>query len=628
MTPVAREALAATPGTASSGPANDDVPATPPADLWSQLAGARSSTQLCAAWLALLCEWLAGARYGLVLLRETGDSDRFAPAAVWPDARRDVSFLSEVAQTALTEGRGVTRQAEGSVQCAYPLAVGDTSFGVVVIQLTARGDAAVTQAMRLLHWGAGWLAALPDQRELAERGHRLERLALVQDLLLGALAEPRADDVARWVVNRLAQALPCRTAMLALVRPGSRGSLRVAMVSGSAGFDRTANLLARGRDAMRAALASERPLQSAADAPAPAQTDPAVQEYCHEAGSRAALALPLLTPTGPVGALLLDFDRGIDPELAQFASAIAAALATCLGVQLAAQRSLGAHLLDTTVAASRTLVGPRHPGLKLVGGAALLALAGAAVLPIDDRVSAPATVEGRVQRSAVAPFDGYVVEAPLRPGDTVRRGDMLARMDDRDLRLEEARSRAATEVAERKLREALARGEAVAVRVAEAERDEAAAALDLARDRLARTVVAAPLDGLIVKGDLSQQIGAPVEQGKVLFEVAPATGWRVVLRVDERDVVRLAQGMAGEVVFTGLPGEHFALHVSKVSPVAQAEEGRNAFRVEADLPQRAAGVLPGMEGVGRIATGRSSLLWVGLRRIVDSVRFGAWTLGL
>ena len=41
---------------------------------------------------------------------------------------------------------------------------------------------------------------------------------------------------------------------------------------------------------------------------------------------------------------------------------------------------------------------------------------------IDYRVSAPARVEGRVQRVVVAPFDGYVETASVRAGDRVQRG--------------------------------------------------------------------------------------------------------------------------------------------------------------------------------------------------------------
>ncbi|UCG98551.1 MAG: biotin/lipoyl-binding protein, partial [Burkholderiales bacterium] len=54
----------------------------------------------------------------------------------------------------------------------------------------------------------------------------------------------------------------------------------------------------------------------------------------------------------------------------------------------------------------------------------------------DYRVTADTVLEPEVLRAAVAPFDGYILQAPVRPGDLVRKGDLLGSLDDRDLRLE------------------------------------------------------------------------------------------------------------------------------------------------------------------------------------------------
>jgi len=43
------------------------------------------------------------------------------------------------------------------------------------------------------------------------------------------------------------------------------------------------------------------------------------------------------------------------------------------------------------------------------------------------------------------------------------------------------------------------------------------AGLGLVSDKLARTVLVAPYDGVVISGDLSQLLGTPVEQGKVFL---------------------------------------------------------------------------------------------------------------
>ena len=52
--------------------------------------------------------------------------------------------------------------------------------------------------------------------------------------------------------------------------------------------------------------------------------------------------------------------------------------------------------------------------------------------------------------------------------------------------------------------------------------------------KIARSRLAAPFDGIVISGDLSQQIGAPVETGKKLFEIAPLQSYRIILQVDEQ----------------------------------------------------------------------------------------------
>jgi len=598
------------------------------ADFWSLLVSARTSEQLCRAWLGILCQWIPGTQGGVLLLHDQGE--RYAPAAVWPDPERDMSFLGEAAQQALAERRGVVRNEPGGlVQCAYPLLAADQAYGVVVLQVAARGPAPLREALRLLHWGAGWLVGLFDKKELLEREQRLTRLALLQDLLLGMLAEPGRDEAARWAVNRIAQGLPCRQVLLARADDAGEAVTLLA-VSGTASFEPRANLLAAAREALLDAVLTGADQHPAPDRPegAPQLAASALADYVQEAQAGAALALPLEHRGRQVGALLLDFADPPAPETVAFAQTLALALAPALALHGTASRSLWQHARESARSGLQAVAGPRRPGLKLAGVLAGVALLAALVWPVGYRVGAPATVEGRVQRAAVAPFDGFIQESAVRAGDRVQAGDLLARLDDRDLKLEEAKWLAQSEVAERKVREALARGAAVAVQLARAESDEAQAQLALVRGRLDRAAVTAPFDGVVVRGDLTQQLGAPVEQGKVLFEVAPLDAWRVVLQVDERDVLHVRAGAAGELVLSGLPGERHRITVAKVAPVALAEEGRNAFRVEAEVQGASPLIQPGMEGVGKVEAGERSLAWIAFHRIFDWMRYTLWSLGL
>jgi RND family efflux transporter MFP subunit len=596
-------------------------------DFWSLLVNAQTSDQLCRAWLGILCQWIPGTQAGLLLLHE--DGDRYSPAAVWPDPEQDMSFLAEVAQEALMDRRGVVREeASGLAQCAYPLLSADQAYGVVVLHVVSRGESSVREALRLLHWGAGWLVGLFDRRDLVDRDVRLKRSALIQDLLLGVIAERNPTEASRWVVNRLAEALPCRRAILGRV---TGHDVDVVSVSGTSSFDKQSTLLAAAREALREAAQTgqtqSHPLRDIDDT-APTLLASAVADYAQEAQARAVVVLPLEHQGRSRGALLLDFDAKVANDLKEFLDTLALALAPGLDLQETATRGWWAHGRERAAQAWSGLVGTSHPGWKLVGGVAAIALVLAAVVDVDFRVRAPATVEGRVQRSAVAPFDGFIREAKVRAGDAVRKGDVLARLDDRDLQLEQTKWQAEAELADRRLREAMARGQPVDVRLTQAMAEQAHAELAVVESKLSRVVLTAPFDGVVVRGDLSQQLGAPVEQGKVLFEVAPLDAYRVVLKVDERDIVHLKNGEAGELVLAGLPGDRFQIKVNKVAPVAIPEDGHNTFRVEAEVHGAGDRVQPGMEGVGKVLVGEHSLLWLGFHRLIDWGRYTAWTLGL
>ena len=145
-------------------------------------------------------------------------------------------------------------------------------------------------------------------------------------------------------------------------------------------------------------------------------------------------------------------------------------------------------------------------------------------------------------------------------------------------------------------------------------------------ERLARAVITAPFDGIVVSGDLSQQIGSPVETGRLLFEVAPLQGYRVMMEVDDRDIAHVALGQTGELVLSGMPDRRIALTVRRITPVATQKDGRNFFSVEAAVGAGAPqGLRPGMEGVARIGVGERSLLWIWTRGFVEWLRLALWS---
>ena len=293
-----------------------------------------------------------------------------------------------------------------------------------------------------------------------------------------------------------------------------------------------------------------------------------------------------------------------------------------------AERPLWRHGWDASVHAVRQLTRAEEHGhlrWKLGAAAALLSAVVLLAIPFDERVSAPLSIEGKTRQLATAPFDGFVAEVFARPGERVQRGQQLLALETRELKVERAKHLSDHEQAAGKLRQAMAEHDAAAAALASAQVQQAQAQLDLIENKLARAVVLAPLDGLVVSGDWAQQIGAPLEVGKQLFEIAAVDRYRVALHVADSDIARIRTGQVGALRLAGSPHQSYPFRVSLVTATASVHEGANGFRVEADWQGPVPSLSPGMQGVGKVTVGRANLLTIWMRSSIDWLRMKWWT---
>lgn len=598
---------------------------------WATFAAPADADAFYASWLALLAARVERARAALLLTRDD-ESSTFVVSAAWPDPRRDLQYLGTVARRALELREGVVAAPDGEspavpdapAHVGYPIEVADAVWGAVVFDIAPGPTAELQGALRQIHWASGWLLDHFRQRMLARREADLSRAALLSELLATAMQHAEVRPSALAVANELAARLHCDRVSVGFEVGGRVEPL---VMSGTSGFDRRSDLVRWLGGAMDEAL----DLGVEVVHPAPADDELgalAHAESARQLGVAAMLSVPVRHEAQAVG--VLTFERNAGPAFDDAERALAVAVGVMLGpvwaLQRANERSMPARARDALRDRLGDALGPSHPGLKL--GAAMLAglLLFAAFWRVDHRIAARTVVEGSTQLAAVAPFDGFVAEAFVRAGDPVTKGQPLARLDDRDLRLERSRWLAEREQLQRKHQVAQAQGDRAQMGVLAAQMNQAEAQLALAEERIARATVGAPYDGVVVFGDLSQQIGAPVETGKLLFEVAPAESYRVMLEVDDRDIVRVAAGERGELVLSGLPGRALPIEVRRLTPVAAEREGRNVFTVEAAIVGAPpAGLRPGMEGVAKVVVGERSLLWIWTHGMFDALRLALWS---
>lgn len=563
---------------------------------------------------------------GAVMVLGPPDTGPFLPVAFWPPQQAPGSMLTEVAGLAL-ESRQPTLLADATqAALAYPVMLDGHLHGLVALQTLPRSDAGMQALTRQLQWGLqGIEAALLRQQSGHEQVTR-ERLMTTLDLVASAMTEQQFTPAAHALVTDLAIRFDCDRVSVGFRRSDHTG---VDAVSHSARIGKRMNLIRAIGSAIDEAIDQQSLLQLPAP---PAQLlvtrDHAALARQH--GSDNLLTIPFVV--GATGNLVsggFTFERSgarpFTPAEIELCQAVVALCSRILEEKRLNDRLLVARIKDLGRDQLIKFTGPRFYGRKLAAGLLMLAVLFFSIASSTYTVGANAALEGAIRRVLVAPFDGYVATASQRAGDVIKTGTVLATLDQRDLQLEYLRWASQAEQYSKQYQEAMAKADRVQLNISLAQVQQARAQMDLLAEQLARASITAPLDGIVVSGDLSQALGSAVKRGQTLFEVAPLNAYRVILEVDESDITGIREGLRGELMLTALPGQVFPLVISHLTPVTSSREGRSFFRVEADVEQVSDKLRPGMEGIGKIAIGQRKLIWQWTHKLVDWLRLSVWS---
>ena len=340
-----------------------------------------------------------------------------------------------------------------------------------------------------------------------------------------------------------------------------------------------------------------------------------------------AMSVPLSVDDEVVGAMTAESHSGelFSADQVVLLETLAALISPLLQQKETADRSLFDRIRFGLVKRFKQLIGPEQSVPKILLTIGLMAVAARSLINTDFRITSRSELEGAVRRAVVSPMSGFIAQADVRPGDEVRSEQVLATLEDRDLQLERTKLLSRKQQVVNEYRVAIAKHDRAQVSILKSQLDQIQAELARAEALLSRTRLQSPFDGVIVSGDLSQALGAPVERGQVLLEVAPLDRYRVVVKTDERDLRYVHAGQHGTLVLAAHPEKRHPITVTSITPVAAVEEGRTFFRVEAALDTPTTGLRPRMDGVAKLDVGERSLLWIWTRRLVDIVSLWLWT---
>jgi HlyD family secretion protein len=263
-------------------------------------------------------------------------------------------------------------------------------------------------------------------------------------------------------------------------------------------------------------------------------------------------------------------------------------------------------------------------------------------------VAAPGTVEPKHKVDVSAEVSARIVELPHREGDRVRAGDLIMRLDDRDLRaalqsaearrdgeryrleaersrivgtqttLEGARataqrqealfrtgdiSRQAYEDAVTRVRDLESQFQAAKNTIVQLEKSLAAAEaqIEQQREALRKTVVVAAIDGVITQ--LNAEVGELVVVGTMnnpgtkILTIADLGSMKLTAKVSESDVPRVAPKQQAEVRINGYKNRTFKGSVEEVALQRTTEkDGTGYFKTAVGLDLGGEQVFSGLGG--------------------------------
>lgn len=598
--------------------------------LWRQFGKARSEKEFCTSWLALQCRLIQGVAAGVVLLGAPEEERPYVLAASWPEGPGDFKHLAEVAERALKERRGLAlkRQPESEAlrpryDIAYPVHVSGRVYGVVALDIDSRSEDALREAMRQLQWGSAWMEVLCHRGLSSKNTAPAEHLQTVVNLLATAVSPKSFHGAAVALATAMATRFDCDRVSIGFLR---RGSVRLEAMSHTGQFGGDTNLVRSIDAAMNEARDQETSIVFPDLPDRRAVASRAHARLSRESGNGAICSVPLPGREQIAGVLTLEraAETPFDEATVEICESLGGLIGPILETHRRDDRWLVRKAFDSGLALLRAIIGPSHIAAKLVV-VVLIALAVFLSRATGTyRVTADTVLEPAAQQAVSTAFDGYIRTAPLRAGDVVREGQELATLDDREWQLERNRWLSQADQSQRQYHEALGNGNASQAQIFAAQAAQAQAQLALLDEQISRTKIVAPFDGVIVTGDLSQSLGAPIQRGQVLFQMAPMDSYRVILQVDERDIAVVTVGQHGQLVLSGSPNDPLPFEVRRITPVSTTNEGRNYFRVEAKFDSAPERLRPGMEGVGKIEIDNRLLVWIWTHQPLDWLRLKIW----
>jgi len=197
---------------------------------------------------------------------------------------------------------------------------------------------------------------------------------------------------------------------------------------------------------------------------------------------------------------------------------------------------------------------------------------------------------------------GRILEICDCEGKVVAKGDVLARLDDKDVRAQLNELRAREDFAKRELSrqtELIGRGSTTTQAYERASMDlrSLQGLISVQLEKLADYTITAPIDGVVLRRD--GEVGEIADVGQVLFRIGVLKPLQIVAEVNEEDIPRVAIGQTMLLRTDAFSDRRLTGKVREVTPIG--DPVAKTYRIKAALPDDTP-LLPGMSVEANVVT--------------------------
>jgi RND family efflux transporter MFP subunit len=352
------------------------------------------------------------------------------------------------------------------------------------------------------------------------------------------------------------------------------------------------------------------------------------ESYFAQSGMRGFHALPLADDDGRVG--VLAFESGDADFLAPAHLEMIKVLA---GQATVALRNASLYrevpfidLIEPIMARKRKFLAMEKSRRILTVAGVVAAVVFLAAFPLPLRVDGPAVVAPAHSAHVEAAVAGVVQSVNVHEGDSVKKGTVLATLDDSDYRVALAAAQAKYEAAISQMNRALSVNDDSEAGIQRVQADFWNTEVARNRERLEKTVLRAPIDGRVATPHVDDFVGRDLKPGDTFADVVDTSHADVDVAVDEEDVARLSAGQLAAVKLEGMPNHTFHAGVAVVSPKAELQGNERFFYARILVPNGDGEIRSGMQGRSKISTGWAPAGWVLFRRPAMWLWSKVWSL--